>query len=170
VLAAGSHERPLVFGGNDRPGVMTASAVRTYINRYGVSPGRSGVVFTNNNSGYRTARDLVAAGIEVRAVVDSRDRRQALDCGGVAVLKGAVVTDVKGGKQVAGARDRPRGRRSRAAGLRLSWPCRAAGTRRCILPATKAQSPCGTTSSPASCRPRPARPCAPPARRPGVSA
>jgi methylglutamate dehydrogenase subunit C len=102
VLAAGSHERPLVFGGNDRPGVMTASAVRTYINRYGVSPGRSGVVFTNNNSGYRTARDLTAAGIEVRAVVDSRDHAPDLDCGGAAVIKGAVVTDVKGGKQVAG--------------------------------------------------------------------
>jgi NADPH-dependent 2,4-dienoyl-CoA reductase/sulfur reductase-like enzyme len=101
VLAAGAHERPLVFGGNDRPGVMTASAARTYVNRYGVSPGRSGIVFTNNDSGYRTARDLVAAGIEVRAIVDSRDRPPALDGGGVPVLKG-VVADVKGSRQVAG--------------------------------------------------------------------
>src|SRR5262245_34581558 len=34
VLAAGAIERPLVFGDNDRPGVMLASAVRTYLNRY----------------------------------------------------------------------------------------------------------------------------------------
>jgi methylglutamate dehydrogenase subunit C len=101
VLAAGGHERPLVFGGNDRPGVMTASAARTYVNRYGVSPGRSGVVFTNNDSGYRTARDLAGAGIEVRAIVDSRDRPPPLDGGGVSVVKG-VVADVKGSRQVAG--------------------------------------------------------------------
>jgi methylglutamate dehydrogenase subunit C len=101
VLAAGGHERPLVFGGNDRPGVMTASAARTYVHRYGVSPGRSGIVFTNNDSGYRTARDLVAAGIEIRAVVDSRDRPPALDSAGVPVLTG-VVADVKGSRHVAG--------------------------------------------------------------------
>ncbi|MFW6077864.1 MAG: sarcosine oxidase subunit alpha family protein, partial [Hyphomicrobiales bacterium] len=102
VLAAGAHERPLVFGGNDRPGVMTVSAARTYVHRYGVSPGRAGVVFTNNNSGYRTARDLVVAGVEVRAVVDSRERPPTLDSGGVAVLRGAVVADATGAKQVAG--------------------------------------------------------------------
>ena len=36
VLAAGAIERPLVFPGNDRPGVMLAGAARTYLNRYGV--------------------------------------------------------------------------------------------------------------------------------------
>ena len=46
VLAAGAIERPIVFGGNDRPGVMMASAVRTYVNRFGVAPGRRVVVFT----------------------------------------------------------------------------------------------------------------------------
>ena len=102
VLASGAHERPLVFGGNDRPGVMTASAVRTYVDRYGVSPGRSGVVFTNNDSGYRTARDLVAAGIEVRVVVDSRHDAPELETGGIPVLRGAVIADAKGAKEVAG--------------------------------------------------------------------
>ncbi|MCP3689523.1 MAG: FAD-dependent oxidoreductase, partial [Gammaproteobacteria bacterium] len=33
VLATGAAERPLVFANNDRPGVMLASAVSTYINR-----------------------------------------------------------------------------------------------------------------------------------------
>ena len=55
VLAQGSHERPLVFGGNDRPGVMLSSAVRSYINRYGVLPGRRAIVTTNNDDAYRTA-------------------------------------------------------------------------------------------------------------------
>ena len=41
VLAAGALERPIVFGNNDRPGVMLAGAVRTYINRYAVAPGRA---------------------------------------------------------------------------------------------------------------------------------
>ncbi len=48
ILAAGAIERPIVFGGNDRPGVMMASAVRTYVNRFGVAPGRRVVLFTVN--------------------------------------------------------------------------------------------------------------------------
>ena len=40
VLAAGSIERPLVFPGNDRPGVMLASAARTYLHRHGVAVGQ----------------------------------------------------------------------------------------------------------------------------------
>ncbi|MGE0210645.1 MAG: sarcosine oxidase subunit alpha family protein [Parvibaculaceae bacterium] len=100
VLASGAEERPLVFGGNDRPGVMLGSAARTFVNRYAAAPGRSGVVFTNGDSGYRTARDLVAAGIEVRAVLDSRADAPDIDAGGAPVVKGAVVTDVKGGKVV----------------------------------------------------------------------
>ncbi|MEK9854545.1 MAG: FAD/NAD(P)-binding oxidoreductase, partial [Rhodobiaceae bacterium] len=55
VLAQGAHERPLVFSGNDLPGVMLSGAVRTYINRYGVVPGNRTVVFTNNDDAYRTA-------------------------------------------------------------------------------------------------------------------
>ena len=73
MLATGAEERPLVFGGNDRPGVMLASAVRTYVNRYAAAPGARAVVFTNNDSGYRTARDVLAAGVDVAAVIDARD-------------------------------------------------------------------------------------------------
>ncbi|MBV8753903.1 MAG: sarcosine oxidase subunit alpha family protein [Hyphomicrobiales bacterium] len=72
VIAAGAIERPLVFAGNDRPTVMLASAVRTYINRFAVLPGRRAVVFTNNSDAACTARDLTAAGVEVAAVVDAR--------------------------------------------------------------------------------------------------
>ncbi len=72
VLATGAIERPLVFANNDRPGVMLASAVSAYLNRYGVGAGSRAVVFTNNDSAYRTAFDLAAAGIAVAAVVDAR--------------------------------------------------------------------------------------------------
>ena len=76
VIAAGSFERPLIFPNNDVPGVMLASAVSSYINRYAVLPGRRAVLFTNNDSGYRTALDLADAGAEVRAVIDLRPNPQ----------------------------------------------------------------------------------------------
>ncbi len=108
VLAQGAFERPLVFCNNDRPGVMQASAVAAYINRYAVCPGRRAVVFTNNDSAYRTAFDLAGAGAEV-TLVDSRkvppmplmERAAAAD---IAVLPGHVVVDVVGRKRVKGAR------------------------------------------------------------------
>ena len=74
MLASGATERPIVFGDNDRPGVMLAGAVRTYINRYGVVPGDHVVVFTNNDYGATTVTDLVRAGVEVVALVDSRPK------------------------------------------------------------------------------------------------
>src|SRR5262249_17698956 len=65
VFATGAIERPLVFANNDRPGVMLASAVRTYLNRFAVAPGASAVVAANNDSAYRTAIHLAAAGLAV---------------------------------------------------------------------------------------------------------
>ncbi len=73
VLATGAHERPLVFGGNDRPGIMLAGSARTYVNRYAVLPGRRAVVFTTNDSAYAAAIDLHDAGVEIAAIVDARD-------------------------------------------------------------------------------------------------
>lgn len=72
VLAAGAIERPIVFPGNDRPGVMLAGSVREYVNRFGVLPGREVVLFTASDDGWATARDLVGAGARLSAVVDSR--------------------------------------------------------------------------------------------------
>ncbi|MGW0806813.1 2Fe-2S iron-sulfur cluster-binding protein [Nonomuraea sp. NPDC002799] len=90
VLATGAHERSIAFPGNDRPGVMLASAARAYANRYGVPPGRRAVVFACADSGYEAARDLVAAGVTVLAVVDPRAAGLPVD--GVEVLTGQVVT------------------------------------------------------------------------------
>ena len=72
VLATGSIERPLVFSGNDLPGVMLAGAVRTYINRFAVRPGSRAVVFANNDDAAFTIADLAAAGIAVAGLVDPR--------------------------------------------------------------------------------------------------
>ena len=96
VLATGAHERPLVFAGNDRPGVMLAGAVRTYLNRYAVRIGDRVVVATTNDSAYDTVEDLCAAGIDVVAVLDARDvlSRRAYEIesrGGVRVLQTSTV-------------------------------------------------------------------------------
>ncbi|MBN9078036.1 MAG: sarcosine oxidase subunit alpha [Rhizobiales bacterium 65-79] len=73
VLATGAIERHMVFGDNDRPGIMLASAARTYLNHYGVAVGRQIGVFTANDSAYWTAIDLKKAGVNVAAIVDTRD-------------------------------------------------------------------------------------------------
>jgi len=72
VLAAGATERPLVFPGNDRPGVMLAGAVRTYLNRFAVAPGRAVVIATSGDEGWRTVADCLRHGLRVAAVVDRR--------------------------------------------------------------------------------------------------
>ncbi|MFO1172273.1 MAG: sarcosine oxidase subunit alpha family protein [Hyphomicrobiaceae bacterium] len=72
VLATGAAERPLVFHGNDRPGIMLAGAVSTYIHRYAALPGKRPIVFTNNASAWTTAFDLARAGAQVQAIVDTR--------------------------------------------------------------------------------------------------
>ena len=101
VLATGSLERPLVFAGNDRPGVMLAGAAREYVNRYGVSPGSKTVVFTNNDSAYAAALDMHEAGIPVEAVVDLRTEvegelpRRAREAG-VPVMQGYSVVATSG--------------------------------------------------------------------------
>src|SRR6185437_3186430 len=72
VLASGALERMLVFPGNDRPGIMLASAVDTYLHRYAVLPGRRAVLFANNDDSYAVAAALAAAGVAVAAIVDPR--------------------------------------------------------------------------------------------------
>ncbi|WP_028921159.1 2Fe-2S iron-sulfur cluster-binding protein [Pseudonocardia acaciae] len=109
VLATGAHERPLVFADNDRPGVMLAGAVRTYLNRYAVLPGRRAVVLTTNDSAYDTALDLAAAGAEVAALVDTRaDPPRALvsaaENAGIPVLAGSMVTGTAGERRITGVR------------------------------------------------------------------
>ena len=93
ILAAGAIERPIAFENNDRPGIMLASALRTYANRFGASVDQRNAIFTNNDDGHRTAADLHAKGLKV-TVIDTRpDAPKSSD---YEVLSGAVVTDTKG--------------------------------------------------------------------------
>ncbi len=98
VLAAGATERPIAFGNNDRPGIMLASAVRTYVNRFGVTPGQKVAVLTNNDDGWRTASDLAAKGVEIAAIIDTRDRPAVCDVPGARHVRGAGVVDTAGRK------------------------------------------------------------------------
>ncbi|MFC5218202.1 sarcosine oxidase subunit alpha family protein [Streptomyces coerulescens] len=107
VLATGAHERPLVFAGNDRPGVLLAGAVRTYLNRYAVAPGSRAVVATTNDSAYDTVAALHTAGVDIAAVVDARpdlSHRAAEVAGatGVRVLTGSAVVGTEGGGRLTG--------------------------------------------------------------------
>lgn len=107
VLATGAHERPLVFAGNDRPGVLLAGAVRTYLNRFAVAPGSRAVVATTNDSAYDTVADLHAAGVPIAAVVDARPElsARATDIAvttGVRVLTGSAVIDTSGTDRLTG--------------------------------------------------------------------
>ena len=99
VLAAGAIERPIVFAGNDCPGVMLASAARTYLNRFATTPGRRVALFTSSDDGWRTARDFADAGVPLQAVVDARasvDQSviSGADVGGERVMIGAKVVNV----------------------------------------------------------------------------
>ena len=108
VLATGALERPPVFANNDLPGVMLASALSVYVNRYAVAPGERLVLFTANDHAYRTALDWLRVGREVVAVVDARAYpsgalvRELLACG-VEVIAGSVVASAVGRQRVRAA-------------------------------------------------------------------
>jgi len=96
ILAGGATERPIAFENNDRPGIMLAGALRAYANRWGVKVGERVAVFTNNDDGLRTADDLRAKGVEVEAVIDSRQGEEVIDTSGRLGLKSITVRDGKG--------------------------------------------------------------------------
>ncbi|MEM6463866.1 MAG: sarcosine oxidase subunit alpha family protein [Pseudomonadota bacterium] len=96
ILCAGATERPMAFGNNDRPGIMLGGSVRAYANRWGAIPGKKVAVFTNNDDGWRTVSDLVSHGIEVSAVIDTREK-QPLDAPtGTMIAMGSGVADTTG--------------------------------------------------------------------------
>ena len=72
ILAQGAFERPLVFSGNDKPGVMMASAGTIYLRKFGVLSGKSVILFVNNDHAYTTAIQFSNKGAKV-TVVDNRE-------------------------------------------------------------------------------------------------
>lgn len=105
VLATGALEQPLTFANNDRPGIMLASAVQQYCNRYAVTPGTRIVIAANNDSAYGVAAALMNAGIDVAAMIDSRQKTsgrsaRALRDRGMTVFQDAIALDCRGDKGV----------------------------------------------------------------------
>ncbi|MEO8858242.1 MAG: sarcosine oxidase subunit alpha family protein [Burkholderiaceae bacterium] len=102
VLATGAHERPMVFGNNDLPGVMLSSALADYAQLYGVLVGRRIVIVANNDTAYDDALILHQAGAQVTvadvrtAKVAAFGRAQQAREAGVAILRGFVPLRAQG--------------------------------------------------------------------------
>ena len=139
-----------MFGGNDVPGVMVASAMRTYANRYAAAPGKAIV-------GLHQQRFRLSHGArsDARGRPCRGDRRQPQAMRpesiprGVPVIRGGAIVDVKGGQ----GRDGGGARRSSRPSLATRSRCRAAGARSSISPATAAPSPQWNEEMRPSCRP-----------------
>ncbi|RUM98437.1 sarcosine oxidase subunit alpha [Pseudaminobacter arsenicus] len=124
VLAQGSIEKPLVFDGNDRPGVMLAGAARTYLNRYGVKVGNRAVVVTSHDSAWLAAIDLAEVGVKVAAIVDIRSSVsdhlvRLARAHGIEVLTGWTATGTRGRLRVSAVRVNPVGTNGKAGRARV---------------------------------------------------
>lgn len=105
VLAQGAIERPLVFDGNDTPGVMLASAARTFALRYGVAVGRSAVLMASHDSGWRDVFALADAGVGIAGIIDVRSEvasglLEGAHARGIPVRLGQSVIGVEGRRGV----------------------------------------------------------------------
>ena len=114
VVAAGAHERPVVFADNDRPGIMLAHAARTFLNRYAVRVGSAVSVFTTNDSAYTAAFELHDSGAPVVGIIDARRviGTNWLDGAaerGIPVHTGSAVTGTDGDDRLSGVSFAPLG-------------------------------------------------------------
>jgi sarcosine oxidase subunit alpha len=112
VLAQGALEKPLVFDGNDRPGVMLAGSAQTYLNRYGVRVGNKAVIVTSHDSAWYAAFDLADAGTTIAAIVDTRSEPNAdliaeATKRGIRIMAGHTVTGTEGRLRVKSVRVNP---------------------------------------------------------------
>ena len=82
VLATGRIEQPLVFAGNDAPGVMLAEGVRRLLHQFRLAPGTRAVVAVADDDSLAVVDELRAAGIEVAAVADLRQGARVLSARG----------------------------------------------------------------------------------------
>ena len=109
ILAQGAIERPIVFNGNDVPGVMLAHSMCTLALRYGVAAGRRVAVMALHDSGWRDAVALTQAGVQVAAIIDLRDTVakplvEAAKAAGIPIYLGHAITAVDGRHAVTGIR------------------------------------------------------------------
>ncbi len=100
IMATGALERPIAFTNNDRPGIMLASGAQTYLNRFGVPPGQKVTLYATNDNARLVARQLIAAGVKVAAILDSRAEASSVeDC---PVYLNAAITDTAGRRSLTG--------------------------------------------------------------------
>ncbi|MEM8646023.1 MAG: sarcosine oxidase subunit alpha family protein [Pseudomonadota bacterium] len=124
IIASGAIERPIPFANNDRPGVMLSTAVRAHLTRYGVAPGYRGAIFTNNDDAYRTATDLLAAGVPVARIIDVRPEPsgplvEAAKTAGIEISAGSAICGLlakSGGKHITAVKVAPYSTTGRVSG------------------------------------------------------
>ena len=150
VFATGTIEQPLVFAGNDLPGVMLSGGALRLTQLYAVSPGTRAVLATTSDRGLEAAARLADAGVQIVAVADLRENRtaavQQLSARGIEVLIGHQILEARGRTAVQAAvsrADRRRGRlgredvrmrpRRRVGGVRAGNVAPLAGRRTCGL-------------------------------------
>jgi sarcosine oxidase subunit alpha len=106
LFATGAIEQPLVFAGNDLPGVMLSGGARRLISLYGIRPGTRAVVATVDDRGLEAALELRAVGVELASVADLRPEpssgqaAEALRRAGVEIRQATTVIEARGRKQV----------------------------------------------------------------------
>ena len=147
VFATGTIEQPLVFAGNDLPGVMLSGGRAALAALYAVSPGTRAVLATTSDRGLEAAAALRDAGVQIVAVADLRETRPSAGASGCAergieVLDGHTIVEARGRSRRARPRSSPRSA-SRAPGSGRST-------------ATSSSSPAGSRRRPRCCS-RPAR-------------
>ncbi|MEK6721307.1 MAG: 2Fe-2S iron-sulfur cluster-binding protein [Chloroflexota bacterium] len=115
VLATGAAERPALFDRNDLPGIMLGSGVLRLARLFGVRAGRRAIVLTDGPWGWRSAVDLLDAGVPVTALLDAREdpsvgmddslHARLVDAG-VEILVDAVAVSGRGRGRISGLRVR----------------------------------------------------------------
>jgi heterotetrameric sarcosine oxidase alpha subunit len=108
IFATGAVERPLVFTDNDRPGVMLASALKTYLNRFALAPAKRAVIVTNNDSAYEAALNLAGQGVgvtvaDLRSTINGASMARAA-AAGIVIFPSSGIAKILGNKQVEGVK------------------------------------------------------------------
>jgi sarcosine oxidase subunit alpha len=107
LYATGAIEQPLLFAGNDLPGVMLSGAARRLVSLYGVLPGTRAVVVTTSDRGVRAAIALAAAGLQIAALADLRPEAsracRRLPANGIEPLQGWTILAARGRREVRSA-------------------------------------------------------------------
>ncbi|HEX4279600.1 MAG TPA: 2Fe-2S iron-sulfur cluster-binding protein [Solirubrobacteraceae bacterium] len=107
VFATGAIEQPLVFAGNDLPGVMLSGGAVRLTQLYAVRPGTRAVVVATSDRGLAAGATLQDAGVAIAAVADVRESLSAaarrLSERGIEVMPGHTILEARGGKAVGSA-------------------------------------------------------------------